>query len=96
MISLAPFVGKRVVVQLRNRDEWISVHSDNGQPGILAIRKGEQFQFVPCPFFVGTIREGQGNYVIEIVDENKKKLHVALNPDAILSVTMVVEERILA
>lgn len=96
MIDLSTFVGKRVVVQFRNRDAWITVHADGGKPAIAAVLDGQgNPQMIPAPFLLGeVVDKGEECFAIQIRDENQKKLEVALNPDAILTITTVVEEKV--
>lgn len=89
-LHLAPYVGKKVLIQLRAPDAWIVVHNDSGQP--LPIMHPERDQaFVPVPFILGTVLKKEANgmvfHVVEILDENKMKLEIWINPEAVLSVT---------
>ena len=93
-IDLSMYVGKHCVVQLRGGEAWLVVHQDAGKAQPVAQKdKAGNVSLVPIPFVVGTVVEtSPGKYpVMEVIDENGKKIHIELNPDAILSVTVAIE-----
>jgi hypothetical protein len=99
MIDLSSFVGKFVVVQFRNQDVWITIHGDErGQANVAAVdlNDGKPPRMLPVPFIRGeVVDKGEECFVLQIRDENNKKLEIALNPEAILAITTVVDEKVL-
>jgi len=97
MIDLSKFIGKRCIIQFRG-DMWLVVHQvvekvENkliGRAEIMAVKDSKTGGIapVPMPFIVGEVVEGPA---VVYVDENKQKLQVTVNPDAILTVTVALE-----
>ena len=91
-MNLKDFNGKTVVIQLRAGEAWLTIHQENGKPAILAFDDGGQPRLVPTPFIVGKVETKENERsVVVFVDENRQKLEVTLNPEAILAVTEAVE-----
>jgi len=93
VIDLSKYVGKQCVVQLRGGEAWLVCHQDVGKAQPVAQKdKTGNVSLVPIPFLVGTVVQMTGGFpVMEVIDENKQKLHIELNPDAILSVSLAVD-----
>jgi hypothetical protein len=89
MIDLAKYIGKRVVLQFRSPDAWLMVIQKSGKAEV-AITKGPEGQptAIPLPFLMGEIAEGG---VLVYTDQNGERLEVAVNTDAVLTVTVALE-----
>lgn len=93
---LNSFVGQRVIVVLAAGNAWLSCHVSKGEITLSMVENEQgRLGFVPSPFLIGNVVEKDGEYMLEIRDPNNVKLLVAVNPDHIATVTMMVEERIL-
>lgn len=91
-MNFSDFNGKTVVVQLRANEVWLTVHQEGGKPAILAFEDAGQHRLVPTPFIVGKVETKEnGRSVVVFNDENRQKLEVTLNPDAVLSITEAIE-----
>lgn len=107
MIDLTKYIGKRCVIQLRAPDMWLVTHQEGGKAEIIFTKSKEgQVSMAPMPFLIGNVvavrpsarcggvsteKEIVEYIAIEFFDENKQKLLVELNPEAILSVTVAVD-----
>jgi hypothetical protein len=72
--SLAPFLGKKVFVQLKNGNQFLGLHAQGGLPAPLMKKqkgpKGEEVvSLQPFPFIAAEVVEYKGEIALKIPDE---------------------------
>lgn len=93
MIDLQPYVGKHVIVVFSAGNAWLASHVDEGKAALLVVtdENGKPRGFAPAPFLQGELVAVGTGHAVVVTDQRKNKMHVGVNPDHIVTITIAIE-----